>query len=136
MCMVRAPKIRPAGLTLLELLIILAITAVVVFIALPTMQPTEEEATIKYTKEQLEYLYAKEMQYFNRTGKFAPLSMIAADEDMKQDFDPRFATDTSVVEGIIFRGPQREGVIFDIIAELPDGSRYKIDQTGKISQLQ
>ena len=127
---------RPAGLTLLELLILLAVAAVVVFIALPTVNPTEEEATIKYAKEQLEYLHGKELEYFNRNGTFAPLSVLAVDETIQQDYDPRFSTDTSVVEGIIFRGPQREGVIFDIIAELPDGSRYKIDQTGKISQLQ
>jgi Tfp pilus assembly protein PilE len=127
---------RPAGLTLLELMILLAIAAVVVFIALPTINPTEEEATIKYAKEQLEYLHGQELQYFNRNGQFAPLSVLAQDENLKQDYDPRFATDTSVVEGIVFRGPQREGVIFDIIAELPDGSRYKIDQTGRISQLQ
>jgi Tfp pilus assembly protein PilE len=127
---------RRAGVTLLELLIILAAAAVVVFIALPTVKPTEQEASIKFAKDQLEYLHSKELQYFNRNGKFAPLSVLAADETLQQDFDARYSTDTSVVEGVVFRGPEREGIIFDIIAELPDGSRYKIDQTGKISQFQ
>jgi Tfp pilus assembly protein PilE len=128
--------IRRAGLTLLELLIILAIAAVVVFVAAPTLQPTEGEATLKYAKEQLTYLHSQELEYFNRNGNFARLSVLAADPVIKERFDQRFATDTSVVEGIIFRGPAKEGIIYDITAELPDGARYKIDQTGRIVQLQ
>ena len=123
------------GLTLLELLIIIAVVAVLVFVALPTLKPTEEEASADFAKEMLEYLYAREQAYYSLHGTYAPLSKLAADEQIGRDFDQRFSSDESTVEGIVFRGPATEAKIFDIIATLPDGSRYKIDQTGTLAPL-
>jgi type II secretory pathway pseudopilin PulG len=124
-----------AGLTLLELLIVIAAVAVILFIALPTLKPTEEEVTIEFVKEQLRYLHAKEQQYFSRYGKYVPLSTLAADEQIGRVFDQRFAEDTCIVEGVVFKGPTGESTIYDIVAELPDGTRYKVDQTGVVKRL-
>jgi competence protein ComGC len=124
------------GLTLLELLIIIAVVAVLIFVALPTLKPTEEEASADFAKEMLEYLYSQEQAYYNLHGTYAPLSKLAADERIGRTFDQRFNEDENTVEEVVFRGPTVEAKIFDIIARLPDGSRYKIDQTGTIAPLQ
>ena len=87
-------------------------------------------------KDQLLYLHAREQAYFNRYGKYAPLSTLAKDPVIARDFDQRFAADNPSVDDVTFRGPTGEGPIFDIVATLPDGSRYKVDQTGRIVPLQ
>lgn len=124
------------GITLLELLIVLAVVAVLIFITLPTLKPTQQESAMDTAKDELLYLHAREQAYFNRYGKYAPLSTIAKDPALGKDFDARFASDNPTVENISFRGPAAEGPIFDITATLPDGSRYKIDQTGRVVPLQ
>lgn len=123
---------RRGGLTLLELLIILAAVLIIIFIALPTLKPTEEEATIDFVKEQLLYLHAREQEFYAQHGRYAPLSEIAADERIGARFDRRFASDNPLVGGVTFNGPQKSGVTYNIIAVLPDGSRYQIDQTGEV----
>ena len=125
-----------SGLTLLELLIILAIAAVLFFIALPTLRPTQEEATIEFAKEQLRYLAAREEAYFLRYGTYAPLKKISEDETLGRDFDQRFAADVPNIDGIAFTGPQNESKVFDIVAKLPDGTSYVVDQTGEVRALQ
>ena len=125
-----------SGLTLLELLIILAIAAVLIFIALPTLRPTQEEATIDFAKEQLRYLAAQEQAYFLRYGSYAPFQQIAEDETLGPGFDQRFAADIPVIDGITFTGPQGESKLFDIVAKLPDGTSYAVDQTGEVRALQ
>lgn len=120
------------GITLLELLIILAVVAAVFLIALPTLQPTAREASVGFAKQQLTYLAGKEQEYFLRYGTYAPLSKIAQDESIGRDFDTRFAEDEVEVNGIKFKGPTAEAKIFDIIAELPDGAAYRVDQSGEI----
>jgi type II secretory pathway pseudopilin PulG len=123
---------RRCGITLLELLIIAAIVAAVVLIALPTLRPTEREASVSFAKQQLRYLAAREQEYFLRYGTYAPLSKIAADETIGRDFDMRFSEDEVEVNGIKFTGPKSEAMIFDIIAELPDGAKYRVDQSGEV----
>jgi prepilin-type N-terminal cleavage/methylation domain-containing protein len=123
------------GITLLELLIVIAAVAVIVLIAIPTLQPSKEDEAVSFAKDQLQYLYARQQEYFNLHGKYAPLSVLAADPNVGPNLDKRFVTDESIVSGVIFKGPKQEGVIFDIIAELPDGSQYKIDQTGMVVQV-
>jgi type II secretory pathway pseudopilin PulG len=130
---------RPAhvrGITLLELLIILAVIFVVLFIALPTLEPSEEEAVIERAKEHLLYLHSKEQRYFDVHGEYAPLPEVAADASAGAGFDPRFAKDSPQVDGIKFTGPHTKSRIYDIIAELPDGTRYRIDQTGVVKTMQ
>ena len=67
------------GITLLELLIVLAAVAVLIFIALPTLKPSPQESAMETAKDQLLYLHAREQAYFNRYGKYAPLSTLAKD---------------------------------------------------------
>jgi len=124
------------GLTLLELLIILAVAAVLVFIALPTLRPTEVEATADFAKQQLEYLHNVEQTYFSIHGSYAPLSVLAVDERLGPSFDQRFAFNESVVNNVVFSGPTSEDKSYTIVATLPDGSRYKIDQSGSVTPLQ
>jgi len=133
-CRLTGPR-RRAGLTLLELLIILAVVAVIIFIAMPTLQPTEVEATSDFAKQQLRYLYGREQAYYNLHGTYAPFSVIAADEQLGPTFDPRFSTNEVVVEGVVFTGPSSEAATYEIMATLPDQSKYKIDHTGHITPL-
>ncbi|MCB1217158.1 prepilin-type N-terminal cleavage/methylation domain-containing protein [bacterium] len=124
---------RPQGLTLLELMIMLAIVGVLIFIALPTLSQNEEEATISFAKQQLQYLHNLEQQYFAINNKYVPFSVLAEDEQVRSNFDLRFKSDVSIVEGIKFTGPLEEQKNFYVIfAELPDGTKYKVDQTGEI----
>jgi len=131
----RAAGLR-SGLTLLELMIILAVVAVLILIALPTLRPTEVEATADFAKQQLEYLHNQEQTYFSMHGNYAPLSAIAEDERLGPGFDQRFAFNESVVNNVVFSGPTTEDKSYTIVATLPDGSRYKIDQSGQVTPLQ
>jgi type II secretory pathway pseudopilin PulG len=133
---VKRSSAQHLGITLLELAIVLSIAAVVIFIALPTLKPTGEEATIEFAKEQLRYLHAREQEYFTLHGKYAPLSLLAKDPIIGKQFDQRFAKDEAEVNGIQFSGPKMEGVTYEIYVVLPNnGGRYKVDQTGKIVAL-
>lgn len=132
----RRAAVAPAGLTLLELMIILAVVAVLIFIALPTLRPTEVEATAEFAKQQLEYLHNQEETYFSIHGNYAPLSTLAEDERLGPTFDQRFAFNESVVNNVVFSGPTTEDRTYTIVATLPDGSRYKIDQSGAVTPLQ
>ena len=123
-------------MTLLELAIVLAAVVVLIFIALPTLKPTEEEATIDFAKEKLEYLHMRETEYYNRHGQYVPLSTLAEDPNIGPTFDRRFADDRVEVSGVIFDGPTREAAIYDIVATLPDGSRYRVDQTGRVVRME
>ena len=120
------------ALTLLELMIVIAIVGVLVLIALPTLNQSEEEATISFAKQQLEYLHTLEQQYYNIHGKYAPFSMLAEDPQVKINFDMRFKSDVSIVEGIKFSGPMESQNYYVVIAELPDGTKYRVDQTGDV----
>jgi prepilin-type N-terminal cleavage/methylation domain-containing protein len=125
------------GITLLELAIVLAVLGVIFFIALPTLQPTPEEAAIEAVKANLTYLHDKQQQYFKLHGQFAPLKVLAADPEVGKDFDKRFAADQPVIDGVQYLGPQMEGFTFEVLAILPEESgRYKVDQTGKVISLQ
>lgn len=132
----RGRALRSGGLTLLELLIILAVVVVLIFITLPTLRPTEIESKAEFAKQQLQYLHAREQQYYNAHGTYAPLPTLGADELIGRTFDSRFAQNQAVVEGVVFTGPTEEAGHYQIIAELEDGARYKIDQTGNITPLQ
>lgn len=128
----RNNRIYRAGLTLLELVIILAVVAAIVFIAIPTLQPTQEEAYLEHVKDNLKYLAAREQEYFMRHGTYAPLKKLAEDETVGIGFDGRFAVENPVVNGVKYQGPITEDGFFDITAELPDGTKYKIDHTQKV----
>jgi type II secretory pathway pseudopilin PulG len=132
---VGAPGPR-AGLTLLELLIIIALIGVIIFITLPTLQPTQQEEAMDFAKEQLVYLHAREQEYFNAHGVYAPFSAISQDPIIGKRFDKRFAEDKPVVGDVSFDSPKGDGPIFEVVATLPDGTRYRIDQTGTIAPLQ
>ena len=125
-----------AGLTLLELVIILAVIGALFFIAVPTLQPTQEEAYLEQAKDNLKYLAAREQEYFMRNGTYAPFTKLAEDEIIGKDFDGRFASDEPLVNGVKYYGPKTEAKIFDIVAEFPDGTKYKIDRTSKVQPLQ
>jgi Tfp pilus assembly protein PilE len=127
---------RQSGITLLELLIVLAVVFVILYIALPTLRPSEEEATIARAKEHLLYLHAREEKYYTVHGEYAPFSEIAKDPAVGVGFDKRFERDDAQVDGIDFSGPKSKGRIFDIVAKLPNGTRYRIDQTGVITSMQ
>ena len=120
------------GLTLLELAIMLAIVGVLIFLALPSLNENEEEATISFAKQQLGYLNSLEQEYYTLYGTYAPFSKIAEEPKIRDRFDLRFKSDVSLVEGIKFSGPMEEQKFYVIFAELPDGSKYKVDQTGEI----
>lgn len=124
-----------AGLTLLELLIILAVIAVLIFIALPTLQPTDVESSADFAKQQLMYLHGLEQRYFSAHGTYARLSVLANDEQLGPTFDQRFAADECVVNNVTFNGPSGETTSYVITATLPDGTRYKVDQTGNVVPL-
>jgi type II secretory pathway pseudopilin PulG len=127
---------RRHGITLLELAIILAIIGVVVWITLPTFQPTGDEANIDFAKEQLAYLHTQEQLYFTAHGKYAPLSKVAADPQLAKEFDKRFAKDDVEVEHVKFSGPKVEAITYEIVAILPnDAGRYKVDQSGQVVAL-
>jgi len=123
------------GITLLELLIVLALVAVIIFIALPTTRLNSDELLMETTKEHLIYLHAREQDYFNLNGKFAPFEQLAADPTIGPRFDQRFAKNQPVVGEVTFFGPIAEGPTFEIVAKLPDGSNYKINQAGEISAV-
>lgn len=123
---------RRRGLTLLELMIMLAAVGVLLFIALPTLQESDEEATLSFAKQQLGYLHALEQQYYNIHGTYAPFSTLAEEPQIRDSFDLRFKSDVAIVEGIKFSGPMTEQKFFVIFAELPDGTKYRVDQTGEI----
>jgi type II secretory pathway pseudopilin PulG len=123
------------GITLLELAIVLSIVGVIVFIALPTLKPSEEEANIEIAKEFLAYLHGQEQGYFGLHGKYAPLKTIAEDPTLGPNFDQRFAVEAPEVSGIKFAGPQAEGAFYEIIAMLPDGTRYSVTTTGEINAI-
>ncbi|MCC7477226.1 type II secretion system protein [bacterium] len=124
------------GITLLELAIVLAIVGVIVFIAIPTMNPSKDEATIDLAKELLAYVHSQEQKYYGMHGVYAPLSALASDPQLGEQFDQRFAGDKPEVNGISFLGPQAESQFYEIIAVLPDGSRYSVNSTGEIRALQ
>ncbi len=109
-----------------------AVVGVIVFIALPTLQQSEDEATISFAKQQLGYLHTLEQAYYNINGNYAPFSMLAEEEQIRDNFDLRFKSDVCVVEGIKFSGPMESQKYYVIIAELPDGTKYRVDQTGEI----
>jgi hypothetical protein len=109
---------------------------VLIFIALPTLRPTGVQASADFAKQQLEYLHNQEQSYFSIHGSYAPLSTLAADEMLGPSFDQRFARDQSVVNDVVFTGPAEEAKSYTIFAELPDGSRYKIDQSGAVTPLE
>lgn len=127
-------RIHRRGITLLELLILLAIAGALVLIALPTLRPSEEEATIDFAKEQLHYLYSLERQYYAAHGKYVLFSDIAKDPQLGRTFDRRFASERPVVNGVTFEGPVGHQAL--IYATLPDGSKYRIDQTGEVTAVQ
>lgn len=128
------PELR--GVTLLELLIVLAVAFVVLFIALPTLKPSEEEAVLTRAKQHLAYLHSREQQYYTVHGEYAPISEVAKDPLSGAGFDKRFASDTPEVDGIKFTGPTQKSKIFDIVAKLPNGVSYRIDQTGQVKSMQ
>ncbi len=108
----------------------------VFFIALPTLQPTKDEATIDQAKEFLAYVHSQEQKYYGMHGVYAPLSALAADPQLGEQFDQRFAGEKPEVNGISFLGPQGESQFYEIIAVLPDGARYSVNSTGEIRALQ
>jgi prepilin-type N-terminal cleavage/methylation domain-containing protein len=120
------------GLTLLELMIVIAIIGVIVLIALPTLNQSEEEATISFTKQMLQDLHTLEQQYYNIHGKYGTFSLMAEDPQLRGNYDMRFKSNVSIVEGIKFSGPLEPQNYYVIIAELPDGTKYRVDQTGDV----
>ena len=125
---------RRAGLTLLELLIVLAVVGVVIFIALPTLRPSDSEARVELAKTQLKYLFNQENIYFSNHGSYVPFDKIATDPDIGAKFDQRFKTDPATVNGIKFHWSSVNGAILEVTADLPDGTGYLIDQRGDIKQ--
>jgi type II secretory pathway pseudopilin PulG len=124
------------GITLLELAIILSVIAVAVWIVLPTLEPTGDEANIEFAKDRLAYLHTQEQAYFSLHGEYAPLSKIATDPPLAKQFDRRFAKDDVEVNGVQFNGPKANGITYEIVATLPKGvGRYKVDQTGQVAVL-
>jgi type II secretory pathway pseudopilin PulG len=129
-------RIHRAGITLLELAIILSIVGVAIWIVMPTLRPTGNEAAIDFAKSQLAYLHSQEQAYFSLHGEYAPLSKIATDPPLAKQFDKRFAKDEVEVEGVKFSGPKANGITYEIVAVLPkETGRYKVDQTGQVVAL-
>jgi Tfp pilus assembly protein PilE len=129
-------SLRHKGITLLELLILVAIVFVIMFIALPTLKPSEEEAVIVRAKEHLMYLFSREQKYFTLHGEYAPFTELSADPEVGVDFDKRFNKDMPLVDNISFTGPSAKSKIFDIVAKLPNGTTYRVDQSGVIKAMQ
>lgn len=127
---------RQSGITLLELLILLAVAFVIIFIALPTLKPSEEEAVIERAKTHLLYLHSREQKYFTLHGEYAPFTELAADPEVGASFDKRFNNVQPLVDGITFTGPSAKGKIFDIVAKLPNGTSYRVDQAGVIKAME
>jgi len=115
---------RRSGLTLLELLIVLAVVGVIYFIALPTLQPSDSEAKVEFAKTELHYLFNFENKYFAATGQYVPFDKIAADPTLGPTFDQRFKTDPAVVSGVKFHWSSVNGAILELTADMPDGTGY------------
>jgi prepilin-type N-terminal cleavage/methylation domain-containing protein len=125
-----------AGLTLLELLIVLMVGAALVLVAYPTLQPSSTESLVEFTKTELHYLYNQENTYFTQHGKYMPFSELAKDAELGPGFDQRFASDMPVVQGVRFSFPNAGSSMLEITALLPDGTSYIIDQRGEIKTFQ
>jgi type II secretory pathway pseudopilin PulG len=130
----RGSTLLRRGLTLLELLIILAVAGVIVLIALPTLKPSDSEALSEFAKTQLRYLHNQEDAYYLTHGSYVTFDKIAADPELGPRFDPRFKLDPATVNGVRFHWSSVNPAIMEITAELPDGTGFLIDQTGEIKQ--
>ena len=129
-------SLHRSGITLLELAIVLSVIGVAMYIVLPTLRPTGDEASIDFAKESLAYLHGQQQTYFQFHGEYAPLSKLAKDPQLGKRFDKRFAKDEIEVRGVKFSGPKAAGITYEIVAVLPkEAGRYKVDQTGNVVAL-
>ena len=119
------------GMTLLELLILLAIVLAIIFVALPTLRPIEVGSKESFARERLRFIYEKERGYFLRNGTFDAFSVLAGDENGGPFLDRRFTGEDHRERGIIFTGPTGPTEDLMLEAKLPDGTRITLDDKGR-----
>lgn len=119
------------GMTLLELLILLAILLAIIFVALPTLRPIEVGSKESFARERLRFIYEKERGYFLRNGTYDAFSVLASDENGGPYLDRRFIGEDHRERGIIFTGPTGPTEDLMLEAKLPDGTRITLDEKGR-----
>jgi len=119
------------GMTLLELLILLAIVLAIIFVALPTLRPIEVGSKESFARERLRFIYEKERGYFLRNGTFDAFSVLAGDENGGPFLDRRFTGEDHRERGIIFTGPTGPTEDLMLEAKLPNGTRITLDDKGR-----
>lgn len=124
-----------AGMTLIELLILLAVVFVVVVIALPTLKPVRSSDVERFARKHLKYLYERERAYFLQNAHYQSFTVLAQPENGGPFLDRRYTGTEYRERGVIFRGPQGETSHLVLTAELPGGERYfRIDTKGNITE--
>lgn len=128
-------KVTLKGMTLIELLILLAFFVIIFAIALPTLKSPEVTDIEQFARRELKYLYERERAYFIRNGKYASFAELAKEENGGPFLDRRFVGKTSINErGVLFTGPSGDSDKLIITAKLPGGTKtLQVDQTGQIT---
>lgn len=119
------------GMTLLELLILLAIVLAIIFVALPTLRPVEVGSKESFARERLRFIYEKERGYYLRNGTYDAFSVLASGENGGPYLDRRFTGDDHRERGIIFTGPTGPTEDLLLEAKLPDGTRITLNDKGR-----
>jgi|GEM_PF-2498010 len=122
-------------MTLIELLILLAIVFVVVFIALPTLNPVRTRDVERFARKHLLYLYERERAYFLRNGHYQSFAVLAKVENGGPFLDRRYTGTEYRERGVVFKGPEGESSELLLTAELPGGKKFlQVDAKGRITE--
>jgi len=129
------PLGRLSGMTLIELMILLASLVIIVFIALPTLKSPETTDVENFARRKLRYLYERERAYYLRNGFYNSFPELAKEENGGPFLDARFRSSTTYQErGVTFIGPMSQTDKLKIVARLPAGiGELSIDERGQIT---
>jgi len=124
-----------SGMTLIELMILLAFVGIIVFIALPTIKSPKTTDVENFARMKLRYLYERERAYFLRNGFYNSFPELAKDENGGPFLDARYRSSTTYQErGVTFIGPASQTDKLRIVAKLPAGiGELSIDERGQIT---
>ncbi len=125
------------GMTLIELLILLAFLVIVLLIAVPTLKSPKITDVEQFARNQLKYLYERERAYFLRNGHYESFAELAKPENGGPFLDRRFeGVDRISDRGVTFIGPAGKTDKLKITAKLPGGlMELVVDSSGQITAI-